>query len=237
MLYRIDYDHFLLHMIDHFTYDELMHMYYVIISSKIMNGNRSDHVTKCGQVYPPYGLLNDWYTNQNLESFQRGYRQFLDDFTLSPIDRYVDTGEDLSEMDTFLWRYFIAPLKAHQDIMFVCDKDENMILDILFEYVHDKTEIEVIDLNKLFTDGQIGPLYLDWDEIHDKGVRIGRAAVREGLESQKRTKDGRDHLLKVLSDEEKKRELKLLGYTVKKSDRKDLTKLLGDAWDAEFGSQ
>ena len=70
-------------------------------------------------------------------------------------------------MDTFLWRYFIAPLKAHQDIVFVCDKDENMILDILFEYVHDKTEIEVIDLNKLFTDGQIGPLYLDWDEIHD----------------------------------------------------------------------
>ena len=47
MLYRIDYDHFLLHMIDHFTYDELMHMYYVILSSKIMNGNRSDHVTKC----------------------------------------------------------------------------------------------------------------------------------------------------------------------------------------------
>lgn len=112
-----------------------------------------------------------------------------------------------------------------------------MILDILFEYVHDKTDIEVIDLNKLFTDGQIGPLYLDWDEIHDRSVRIGRAAVREGLESQKRTKAGRDHLLEVLSDEEKKRELKLLGYSVKKSDRKDLTKLLGDAWDAEFGSQ
>ena len=72
MLFRIDYDHFLLHMIDHFTYDELVGMYYVMITSKLNNvGREPNHVIKCSAVYPPYGILNEWLETNNDEVFKR----------------------------------------------------------------------------------------------------------------------------------------------------------------------
>lgn len=239
MLFRIDYDHFLLHMIDHFTYDELVNMYYVMITSKLNNvGREPGRVTKCSAVYPPYGILNEWLETNNDEVFKRGYLKYLNSFDSNPIDHYIDTGEETSDMDTFLMKYIIAPFKAHQNVVFICAKEENLILDILFEFVKEHTSVEVIDLNKLFTDGEIGPIYIDRKLVHDKGVEIGKGAKRDGIKSLMRSKGGRDKLANELPDDRKIEELKKLGYTLTKYDITDsdsLSAMLMEAWDDEYG--
>lgn len=221
-------------MIDHFTVDELTHMNFLIVSSKLNNVGRATNVVKTAFIYPDYALQEDWHLNHNEETFRRGYRKYLDTYQDNPIDKFIDNGEETTVMDVFLSKYFIHPMKHHHDIVVICDESENLIVDVLCEFIKDRTAIEVIDLNELFTKGEIGPMYIDRDEIHDRCVKIARRAARDKYHSYKSTVDGRLRLLKEMKKTEKLAELRRLGYDASKSDKDKLDEMLMEAWEQEY---
>ena len=51
MLYRIDFEHFLVHAIDHFTRVELNSFHYVIISAGIVNTGKAINVVKINTLF------------------------------------------------------------------------------------------------------------------------------------------------------------------------------------------
>lgn len=233
MLYRIDYKHFLLHMIDYFTYDELMHMQYLMISTEIKNVGRASNVAKCNDLYPPYELIADYYTNHNQDIFEKRYMNYLENAEDEDhaARAYV---QEVTWVDRVLWKFIMRPLEGHHDVVLFCGDSENFIIDALVKFIKKKTGLEVIDLNEFFTKGKLGPIYIDWDEVWDKGVDIKRAARRDRNESLMSTSDGRQELLKIWTPKEKMAELKRLEYKISKSEKKDLDQILVEAWEQEY---
>lgn len=228
MIYRINYKNFLLHMIDHFDYDELLHMQYLIISAKLANSARVKNVVKCNDLYPDYDIMNDWYSNQNMDTFERAYLAVLNGEDIKD-----NSNNEVTWIDSILWNYFLLPISKHHDVIIICDEQEDFIIDVLCKFLKKRLSIEVINLNELFTKGSVGPVYIDRDKIWDKGVDIKRAALRDKARAMQSTEEGRAKLIGMMNKSEKIKALKKAGYTVKKSDEKDLDSMLMEAWNQE----
>lgn len=220
MVYRIDWKHFLLHAIDHFSRDDLVHMNYVIVSAKIRNTGTMSTVVRLNDLYPTNEIIVNYSENHSRDYLKRAM------FGL-----YDQIAEDVPK--TF-YDVFINTLIAHIDVMIVCakvqDDFENQYVDVLCEYLKKRYGIDVIDLNKLFTDGCVGPIYLDRDEVWNKAVDIRRAAGHDMIKSYESSQDGREYLLRKMSKKDKLCKLKELGIHVTKGDLSKLDELLMDAW-------
>ena len=190
MLYRIDFEHFILHAIDHFTRDELVHLQYLVVSAKVRSNHRATNVVKQSELYPLSEYVID-YASDHDESL-------LESRMFSEYDRIV------KEEPQVFYNFILNPLSRHVDIVLMCAKEENFYMDILCKYIKKEFDIEAIDLNELFTKGKVGPLRIDHDAIWDKTVDIRRAAGREALASLEPSSDGRMKIVTELINRKEK---------------------------------
>lgn len=227
MIYRCDLQHFLVHAIDYFSLPELSSIQYAIISSKISSGGRSRNVVKDNVLYPDVDSIIAYDDYKDKKIFEQMYVSMLDG---------KDKLEESNPFTNNIYKVFINPLLEHYDVMIICDEAENMYIDVLCKYLKDKFEIEVIDLNELFTKGRIGAIYIDRDEIRDKAVDIRRAALKEQIKNMSSTRDGKEQLISKMSKKEKIKQLKKYGVKLGPND-KDIDQILLEEWCAEDGDE
>lgn len=221
MIYRIDIQHFLTHAIDHFTMQELTHFQYAIISAKVRNQSRVLNVSKFNVLYPTPEIVTAYADYQDKKILEKMYMEMLDS---------EDSATGTKWAANRLYTIFVKPLLDNVDVVIICDRLENDYIDVLCKYLKKRFDVEVIDLNELFSKGRIGSIYIDRNVIRDKAVDVRRAAAKEMKMSLESTSDGRLHLLNQMDKKEKIDKLKELGINVTKSDKNDLDKLLIDEW-------
>ena len=219
MLYRIDLQHFLTHAIDYFTRNELVHFDYVLISAKINSLAKSPNVIKKNNLWPTPEVIENYEEFKDKKIMEKMYLDFLTIKT--PDDEYIGD---------ILYTTFINPIINHRDIMIVCDINENDYIDVFCKHMNDVYSLDCINLNKLFSEGKIGPLYIDKNKIWDKAVDIRRIAGKKRIEGLEASRDGRLKLLGLMNKKEKILKLKEIGIKVNKGNADDLDKLLIDAW-------
>lgn len=220
MVYRIDFPNFMVHMIDHFTREEIIHMEYAIISASISNGGHSMNIGKCNDLYPDPDVVATYAETHDKELMKRMYMDQLD-----PKDEISKCN-----MEVTIYRVFLNLLELHHDVCIICGRSENDFIDVLCEHLKNKFAVEVIDLNQLFTTGRVGSIYIDRDEIHDKCVDIRRYAELQHHQSLNSTREGRATLLTMMSKKQKLKKLDELGITPTSTKSSDLNELLIDSY-------
>ena len=217
MIYRIDIQHYVSHAIDYFTADELMAFQYAILSASIQSHGKSMNVNKINYFYPESSVQSEWLEYHNKEVLEKHYMNDL---------KEVNSGDP-----RMIYQTFLDPLLKHYDIMILCDKTENDYIDVLCKFLKKEFYIEVIDLNKLFSTGRVGAIYIDRDKIHDKAVDVRRYAAKQTRLSLMKTKDGRLKLVeKLMNEKEKHKLLTQLGIKNKGLSEKEMNELLMDSW-------
>lgn len=212
MLFRIDYERFLTHAIDHFTEEELLSFQYVILGS-IPNGAKCLNVAK----------VNDLYPNTEI---QAAYIEGIDKSVLKKI--YF---RQLDEYRNLIYMMILAPIiTKHFNTVIICYKNENDYVDILVEYLKEKFSLDCIDLNELFSKGRVGAIYIDRKELYNNIVDIRIDVAKERYKSLSSTSEGRLKLLDMMDAKSKIKKLKELGIHVTKGDIKYLDKMLKEAW-------
>ena len=224
VLYRIDFQHFITDAIDYFTFDEIMHCNYVVVSAEIANLNKCKNITKRIQLYPTTEIILCYEETKNKRVMEEMYLELLTIKT--PGDEWIGD---------IIYTTLINPVLHHHDIVIVCDQSENVYIDVLCKHLKKEYSLEVIDLNKLFSEGNIGSVYIDRDKIRDKAVDIRRSATKKLQENIATTRDGRLSLLKDMSTKDKIAKLKDLGIEVRNKDKDNLDALLIDAWVEDDG--
>ena len=226
MLFRIDRRHFLTHAIDFFTLDELYQFQYVIISAKVACSNTCLNCAKCNDLYPDVETIEEYNTTGSKTVLEKMY------FDMLTPKKGQDVGP--GRYSILLYQLFVDPLEKHYNMMIVCDESENDYIDVLCKYLKKKFAIEAIDLNELFTKGHVGPIYIDFDQIHDKAVDIRRAAVKEEQRSLSQTRDGKAKIIaERMSKKEKMKMLKNYGVTLNEDTKKDMDSILLEEWCAD----
>ena len=219
MIYRIDKQHFLTHAIDHFTRDELIHLKYAIISAAINNYGKATNVSKVNELYPTVEIIENYAEFKDKRIMEKMYMELL---TPDKNERGINFAT------TTIYKCFINPLLKNDDVVIICDRNENDYIDVLCKFLKKHFELEVIDLNELFTKGKIGPIYIDRKSIKDKAVDIRLDSLDKKRRDLETTSDGRRKLLGMMNKKEKLRKLKEIGITV--NDNDNLDELLIDAW-------
>lgn len=224
MIYRIDMQNFITHAIDHFTLDDLLEMQYAIISAKVVNTGKSLNVVKVNELYPLPETIVTYAETQDKDLLEKMYLELLNG---EDIDNQNEFSND---MDVNIYRLFINPLLHHVNICIVCDRFENDYVDILCNHLKNKFDIEVIDLNELFTKGRVGPIYLDRDQIWDNAVDIRRAAAKEQSKRLGTTLEGKEKLIRKMTKKEKIEKLEELGLKYRGESGKELNNLILEEW-------
>lgn len=226
MFYRIDFQHFVTHMIDYFTMDEILHFQYFIYGGAIRNKNRKNNIAKDTYLYPSPDIVIDYEQerergNADTTKMRKMYFEYLEE----------SKNDENDYIGNFLYKSIINPyLKHNYDILIICDKTENVYLDVFCEYLKKKYHIEVADLNQLFTKGHLGSVYIDKNDIHNRCVELKRKAVRQQRKSMENSKKGREHLLSIASKKEKLKIAESIGLTLTEGDKRNLDKVLTDYW-------
>lgn len=222
MLYRIDMQHFLMHAVDYFTAVELCHFQYLVISAKITWQGRVMNGNKANILYPAPEIIATYAETSNAEIFEKEYYDMLDR------KEYHDS--NVSWSGSTIYKSIINPILSHNDIVLICDSSENYILDAFCHYMKDRYKIEAINLNTLFAEGHIGPIYIDRDAIEDTTVDIRRAAGKDMVRALESSRDGRLKLIGMMNKKEKIQKLKELGIRISALDKGKIDALLIDAW-------
>ena len=220
MIYRIDIQHFLGEMIDHFSYDDLTNMQYCIISAVVPNGGKVTNVVRMNDLYPPMEATIAYADTNDTDLL---YQMYIGELTKKTENR--ETNPFLSSV----YQCFVKPLLDHYNILIVCDELENPYIDCLTKYLKKELSIEVVDLNELFKTGRVGSIYIDRKEIRNKAVDIRRGAVRDQVKSMSSTVDGKRILISKMSKKKKLKELERYGIKVQPDDE-DIDQLLLEEW-------
>lgn len=224
MIYRIDIQHYLTHAIDYFTQEELTHFQYAIISAVIRNQGTSLNVAKVNELYPLPEIIIEYEEYKDKSIMEKMYTEFL-----SP-KKDNDIGMTRNQMANIFYRTFINTLNSHVDIIILCDKSENQYIDVICNVLYKDYHIEVIDLNKLFSEGRIGPIYIDRKKIWDRCVDVRREAGKDMNRAIESSVEGRERLLKMMTKKDKIRKIEELGINITDYDKKDLDYILMTAW-------
>lgn len=224
MIYRIDFQHFMTHAIDYFTTEELYHFQYAIISAVMKNCGRATNVVKINELYPLPEIVLEYTEYKDKSMMENMYMDYL-----CP-KKDNDMGMTKNQMDNIIYRVFVNTLINHADVVIICDRSENDYIDVLCKLLQKEYKIEVIDLNKLFSEGRIGPIYIDRKEIWDRAVDIRRAAGRDQIKALESTSGGREKLLGMMKKKDKIKKIEELGININSYDMKDLDSILMSAW-------
>lgn len=214
MLYRIDYEHFLTHMIDYFTRAELLSLHYVIISNNILNTNKYPYVVKESALYPDRDTVMDYHNFKNYEKFKI---------------KYFD---ELKVYHGLIYNSLFLPLFKHKSVVIICRKIENFIIDALCEYILEKFKVGSIDLNKLFSEGFIDNIIYpsDRDSMREVKHEMVKQMSKEMYEENLRTNSGRLKILNHMKLKHKLKFLKKLGYNPDKIKESEIDQIIIDDW-------
>lgn len=224
MIYRIDIQHFLSHAIDHFTAEELSHFQYAIVSAVVRSGGRVPNVVKINDLYPLPEIVMEYADYKDKSIMEKMYMDYL-----CP-KKENDLGMGKNQMANIFYKTFINTLIGHVDVVILCDRSENDYIDVICKVLKKEYKIEVIDLNKLFSEGRVGSIYIDRKEIWDKAVDIRRAAGRDQVKALESTSGGRLKLLNMMNKKQKIEKIEELGIKITSYDKKDLDSILMDGW-------
>lgn len=219
MVYRIDYQHFLTHMIDHFSREDLLHFQYLIASAAVASRGMVDNVAKSMHLYPDTDVVCDYAKYQDKELMEKQY--------LKNIEPEPNDGDWFGSV---IYSCIVEPLMKHVDIVLVCDRAENDFLDVICKYLKKRFHIEVIDLNELFTKGYTGEIHIDRDKIRNSAVDIRRSAGKSFIENLEKTKEGREKIMKRMTKKMKIKKLKELGIDITERDTDRIDDLLVEVW-------
>ena len=214
MLYRINYERFLTHMIDHFTREELLSFQYAVISSGITISSRVLNAKKIPILWPYHDDYIEYVETGNLKVFKKLYLDWL----------------KKEECEDMIYHLFLNQVLSRQNIMIVCLEREDFIIDILTEYLENKYSIKCINLNDLFIHGRVETLHIDYDEIHNHAVDLRKKVIKKDIESKSTTPEGRLKLLEIMPTKDKMNKLKELGIEMSKRDKKEFDKILIEEW-------
>ncbi len=228
MIYRIDMQHFLNHALDHFSLQDITTFQYCIISAKIMNNGMARNVVKMNDLYPDYNTVMTYVDTKDKSILEKMYRSML-----KPEKKFMKN--ESTTFESLIYQTFINPLLQRFNIMILCDKEENDYIDILCKFLKDEYNIEVIDLNELFTKGRVGPIYIDRDEIRDKAVDIRRAALRDQVRALSSTRDGKESLITKMTKKKKLKELDRYGIDGSDMKESEINAALLEEWCREDG--
>ena len=223
MIYRIDFQHFLIHAVDHFTAEDLSHFQYAIISASIANGARAQNVVKLNHLYPLPEIVVDYADHHDKSIMEKMYMDYL-------CPKKNTDGITKDQMNNIFYKTFINPLINHVNIMIICDRSENEYIDVICKVLKKEYEIDVIDLNQLFSKGYVDDIYIDRDTISDIAVDIRRQAAIESRKSLETSSGGRLKLLDMMTKKEKIKKIEELGINVTNFNNDDLNQILIDAW-------
>lgn len=223
MLYRIDIQHFITHAIDHFTLEELTSMQYAIISAAVKNTSKCVNVAKVSKLYPTTDIVASYVEHQDKKIMEKMYIDLL-----TP---EVESGKDITYVDGAVYDYILTPVLNNQNVVIVCDRSENVYIDVLCKLLKKRYKIEAIDLNELFSKGRVGSIYIDKQQIRNSVVDIRRASNMKKKAELEQTTDGRLKLIyEIMTKKDKIKKLKELGINVSSNDMKDIDKILEDVW-------
>ena len=211
MLYRIDYDQFLINMIDYFTLDELKGIQFLIIGT-LPNRGLCTNITKAGVLYPVSETCENYMTYGDKEVMKKMYY------------------DDLKECKEVIYTTIVENILNHVDIMIVCRKAENDYIDVFCEYLKEKFDVDCIDMNKLFAGETLDEIKLHGRKIRNNSIGIRRKAAEDAVKSLSSTASGRRKLMGMMSVKEKINRLKEVGIHVSKADIQNLDELLLEAW-------
>lgn len=223
--------HFLTHAIDYFSYEELIHMQYAIISAKIRNGGRNMNVAKINDLYPEPEIIITYEEYKDKDMMEKMYFDFLDPSEEDKIK--IKKGGSYFIYNS-IYKVFINNLMQHKDIVIICDENENDYIDVFCKYLKKRFEIDTIDLNELFKTGHVGPIYIDRKRIMDKSVEIRRSCGRDQIEALSSTSEGREKLISMMSKKEKIKKLKAFGIDPTDEDKKNINEILLKAWNEDL---
>jgi hypothetical protein len=213
MLFRINHENFIYHMIDYFTREELVGLQYLIISGPIRNQGTAENVARCNDLYPTSEIVSDYVQLEDMKVLHKAYYK------------------ELKQTENIVYRAIIEPiLRHHHNIVIVCKEREDMYIDVLCDFLKKEFNMQTIDLNRLFKEGETDIFFIDRDSVNNKSVELKRTVVRDKIRAMEQTEDGRAKLLSMMSKDDKLDKLKELGIKVNKSDKKDLDELLRLEW-------
>lgn len=201
-------------MIDYFTQEELTNLQYLIISASVRNQGTSPNVVKVNDLFPSTnGVIIPYVELGDKKLMHKMYYK------------------ELKDMDNIIYSAIIDPiLRHHHNIVLLCDENEDVYMDVVCDYLEKSFGMKVIDLNRLFKEGETDIFFIDKSEIKNKSVELKRSAVMSQIESLEKSASGREKLLGLMNKEDKLKKLKELGINVNKSDNKHLTELLRIEW-------
>lgn len=214
-------------MIDYFDLEDIYHFQYIILSAGIPNQGMltastgdSCVVAKLSNLYPEAEIITAYAEHHDKKILEKMYMDQLDT---------SKSGNDW--VGRIILKGIAEPLLNHFDVVIVCKEEENDYVDVLCKFLHKKFAIDVIDLNELFREGRVGPIYIDRKEIRDNIVDVRRDAVRNEHEAMASTRDGRLKLVvNVMKKKDKIKKLHELGISVKNESEEQLNRMLIDAW-------
>ena len=213
MLFRINHESFIYHMIDYFTREELISLQYLIISASIRNQGTIDNVSRVSDLYPSSDLLSDYI---QLEDKKVLYKAFY---------------KELKQIQNIVYASIIMPIiMHHHNIVLICNEREDIYIDVLCDFLKKEFNMSTVDLNRLFKEGETDIFSIDRDSVKNKSVELNRMVVRDKIRSYEQSEGGREKLLKMMSKEDKLKKLKELGIKVNESDKKDIDELLRLEW-------
>lgn len=214
MLFRIDLEHYLTHMVDYFTADELNACQYVIIGTIPNNGRSASNVVKLNELYPSNDTILKYAETHNKELLKGEYTEQLNE----------------RDNESIIYNAFINNILQHQNIILLSRREENDWIDVLCNFLEEKFSIECVDLNELFKTGSVGPIHIDRDEIRNRAVDVRRRFGKDMIKYMERTREGREKLLDQMDIKYKIKKCKDLGIKMNKGDIKNIDDILREAW-------
>ena len=223
MVYRITFDRFLLYGIDYLSLQDITQIHYLVLSARVTNLGKLPNVVKISDLYPTVDIVTTYAESGDKMLMYKMYWDYL-----SGEDEY--THDEWNPTDTIVYKAFINPLIRHFDVMIVCDRSEDEYVDVLTDYLDKKFGVPVINLNRLFDEGRVGPIYLDRDRVRDNAVDVRRKAANEEAKALSTSRDGRLKLIGMMNAKEKRKRLRDLGISPEGMSNKEMDEVLFDVW-------
>ncbi|MBD5583934.1 MAG: hypothetical protein HDQ88_02545 [Clostridia bacterium] len=224
MLYCIDYEHFMVDMIDFFTKEEILSFIY-LNTSVIIPNQQSNYSAKLMFMVPSSDSEYYISENNNEKMADELYYQQLLDGVNNPYR---------SENTRNMWyKSMLGPLRNHQNVMMMCLRSEMHYMKVLCKFIKEQFGVETIDLNKLFTEGRVGDMVIDFRDFkgRTKDLRDGwKEDNRRERMITAQTYDGRKKLMNDMSKKEKIKQLELIGVSYIPKDEDEIDALLMESW-------
>lgn len=223
MIYRISWRNYLVHMIDWFPLDELLAMWYIVIGEGVMQHGRESNVKKPASLLPDTNIISYYAAT--------GDAQCASGMYMSQLTRKPTKEERMTDIEQDIYLHFTDPLAKHINVCMVYSQEESWMQETLCRYLKERHDIDVIDLDKLFSDGKVDGFYFDYDAIVARWKNVLKTMQDIEFETKSRTADGRRELLGNMTFKKKLKLLKKLKirFSSKITEEK-ATELLRDGW-------